>query len=139
MTNAVIVDAVRTAGGRRNGKLHGWHAVDLAAEPLKAIVERNDLDPGVVDDVERATLVGDGDRLSDRHAGGETGAGALCAVAGDGDDGPVRNDRPHPVVGGIGDVDGPVTGDRDAGRPAQPGVDCGAAVSGCSPPCRYRR
>ena len=51
MTNAVIVDAVRTPGGRRNGKLRGWHAVDLAAEPLKALVERNDLDPGLVDDV----------------------------------------------------------------------------------------
>ncbi len=51
MTDAVIVDAVRTAGGKRNGKLRGWHAVDLAAEPLKALVERNDLDPAIVDDV----------------------------------------------------------------------------------------
>jgi acetyl-CoA acyltransferase len=51
MTTAVIVDAVRTPGGRRNGKLRGWHAVDLAAEPLKALAERNDLDPGLVDDV----------------------------------------------------------------------------------------
>jgi acetyl-CoA acyltransferase len=51
MTSAVIVDAVRTPGGRRNGKLRGWHAVDLAAEPLKALVERNDLDPALVDDV----------------------------------------------------------------------------------------
>jgi len=51
MSNAVIVDAVRTPGGRRNGKLRGWHAVDLAAEPLKALVERNDLDPALVDDV----------------------------------------------------------------------------------------
>ena len=51
MTTAVIVDAVRTAGGRRNGKLRGWHAVDLAAEPLKALVARNDLDPALVDDV----------------------------------------------------------------------------------------
>ena len=51
MTSAVIVDAVRTPGGRRNGKLRGWHAVDLAAEPLKALVERNDLDPAQVDDV----------------------------------------------------------------------------------------
>jgi acetyl-CoA acyltransferase len=51
MTSAVIVDAVRTPGGRRNGKLRGWHAVDLAAEPLKALVERNDLDPAVIDDV----------------------------------------------------------------------------------------
>jgi acetyl-CoA acyltransferase len=51
MTTAVIVDAVRTPGGRRNGKLRGWHAVDLAAEPLRALAERNDLDPGLVDDV----------------------------------------------------------------------------------------
>jgi len=51
MTTAVIVDAVRTPGGRRNGKLRGWHAVDLAAEPLRALVERNDLDPALVDDV----------------------------------------------------------------------------------------
>ncbi|MDH3426393.1 MAG: thiolase family protein [Acidimicrobiia bacterium] len=51
MTNAVIVDAVRTAVGRKNGKLKDWHPVDLAAEPLKAIVERNSLDPELVDDV----------------------------------------------------------------------------------------
>jgi len=51
MTTAVIVDAVRTPGGKRNGKLRGWHAVDLAAEPLKALVQRNDLDPALVDDV----------------------------------------------------------------------------------------
>src|SRR3954451_10366273 len=51
MPNAVIVDAVRTAGGKRNGKLRGWHPVDLAAETLKALVERNDLDPGLIDDV----------------------------------------------------------------------------------------
>jgi acetyl-CoA acyltransferase len=51
MHNAVIVDAVRTAGGKRNGKFKDIHAVDLAAEVLKAIRERNDLDPSVVDDV----------------------------------------------------------------------------------------
>jgi acetyl-CoA acyltransferase len=51
MTTAVIVDAVRTAGGKRNGKLRGWHAVDLASETLKAIAERNKLDPGQIDDV----------------------------------------------------------------------------------------
>ncbi|HEX2381377.1 MAG TPA: thiolase family protein [Acidimicrobiales bacterium] len=50
-TTAVIVDAVRTAGGKRNGKLSGWHPADLAAETLKALVERNNLDPGQVDDV----------------------------------------------------------------------------------------
>src|SRR5688500_2916459 len=51
MPNAVIVDAVRTAGGKRNGKLSGWHPTDLAAEVLKALVARNDLDPAVIDDV----------------------------------------------------------------------------------------
>jgi acetyl-CoA acyltransferase len=51
MTTAVIVDAVRTPGGKRNGKLRNWHAVDLASEPLKALQERNDLDPALVDDV----------------------------------------------------------------------------------------
>jgi acetyl-CoA acyltransferase len=51
MTTAVIVDAVRTAGGKRNGKLRGWHAVDLASESLRALAERNDLDPALVDDV----------------------------------------------------------------------------------------
>src|SRR5205085_2994008 len=51
MPSAVIVDAVRTAGGKRNGKLRGWHPVDLAAETLKALVERNNLDPAVIDDV----------------------------------------------------------------------------------------
>ena len=51
MSTAVIVDAVRTPGGKRNGKLQGWHAADLAAEPLKALMARNDLDPALVDDV----------------------------------------------------------------------------------------
>jgi acetyl-CoA acyltransferase len=51
MTTAVIVDAVRTAGGKRNGKFKNWHAVDLGSEVLKAIQARNDLDPALVDDV----------------------------------------------------------------------------------------
>jgi acetyl-CoA acyltransferase len=51
MSTAVIVDAVRTPGGKRHGKLSGWHPVDLAAETLRALVERNDLDPELVEDV----------------------------------------------------------------------------------------
>ena len=51
MVNAVIVDAVRTPVGKRNGRLSGWHAVDLAAQPLKALIERNDLDPSLIEDV----------------------------------------------------------------------------------------
>ena len=51
MRNAVIVDAVRTPSGKRNGKLKDIHPVDLASIPLNALVERNDLDPGLVEDV----------------------------------------------------------------------------------------
>ncbi len=51
MQNAVIIDAVRTPTGRRDGKLSGWHPVDLAAESLRALVDRNELDPALVDDV----------------------------------------------------------------------------------------
>ena len=51
MPVAVLVDAVRTPGGKRNGKLRGWHAADLAAEALKGLVARNDLDPALIDDV----------------------------------------------------------------------------------------
>jgi acetyl-CoA acyltransferase len=51
MTDAVIVDAIRTPGGKRNGKLKDWHPVDLAAHVLKTLQQRNDLDPVLVDDV----------------------------------------------------------------------------------------
>jgi len=51
MREAVIVDAVRTPGGKRNGKLQDWHAVDLAAHVLKAIEQRTGIDPAIVDDV----------------------------------------------------------------------------------------
>src|SRR5437899_8183543 len=51
MPDAVIVDAVRTAGGKRNGKLKDWHPVDLAAETLTALVDRTGIDPGLVEDV----------------------------------------------------------------------------------------
>ena len=51
MERAVIVDAVRTPTGKRNGRLDGYHPVDLAAITLRALVERNDLDPALVDDV----------------------------------------------------------------------------------------
>jgi acetyl-CoA acetyltransferase family protein len=47
----VIVDAVRTPLGKRNGRLREWHPVDLAAELLNAVRDRNDLDAAVVDDV----------------------------------------------------------------------------------------
>jgi len=51
MFNAVIVDAIRTPLGRRNGKLKDWHPVDLMAETMNALVERTGIDPGIIDDV----------------------------------------------------------------------------------------
>ena len=51
MTNAVILDAIRSPLGRRNGKLKNWHPVDLASEIMQQLVQRNDLDPALIDDV----------------------------------------------------------------------------------------
>jgi len=51
VTTAVIVDAIRTPLGKRNGKLQNWHPVDLAAETLKALISRTGIDPAVIDDV----------------------------------------------------------------------------------------
>jgi acetyl-CoA acyltransferase len=51
MRDAVIVDAVRTPVGRRNGAYSEVHPVDLSAHVLNALVERTGVDPAVVDDV----------------------------------------------------------------------------------------
>src|SRR2546421_9146622 len=48
---AVIVEAVRTAVGRRGGRLKDWHPVDLMAQVLSALVQRTGLEPGLVEDV----------------------------------------------------------------------------------------
>jgi acetyl-CoA C-acetyltransferase len=51
MAEAYIVAAVRTAGGRRGGRLSGWHPVDLAGKVLDELVDRTGIDPALVDDV----------------------------------------------------------------------------------------
>jgi acetyl-CoA C-acetyltransferase len=51
MTQAYIVQALRTAGGRRKGNLADWHPADLAGEVLDALVDRSGIDPAAVDDV----------------------------------------------------------------------------------------
>jgi acetyl-CoA acyltransferase len=48
---AVIVEAVRTPLGKRNGKLKDWHPVDLLAEVLNETIARSNIDAGLVDDV----------------------------------------------------------------------------------------
>lgn len=51
MSQAYIVAAIRTAGGRRNGRLSGWHPADLSAQVLNELVAQVDVDPVRVDDV----------------------------------------------------------------------------------------
>ena len=51
MPQAYIVSALRTAGGKRNGRLSGWHPVDLAAKLIDALLARSGIDPAAVDDV----------------------------------------------------------------------------------------
>jgi acetyl-CoA C-acetyltransferase len=51
MSEAYIVAAVRTAGGRRGGRLAGWHPADLAGEVLNALVDRTGIDPAAIEDV----------------------------------------------------------------------------------------
>lgn len=50
-TGAYIVGAVRTAGGRRGGRLAGWHPSDLAGAVLDALIDRTGIDPMAVEDV----------------------------------------------------------------------------------------
>jgi len=51
MSEAFIVAATRTAGGRRGGRLSGWHPVDLAAQVLNDLVDRTGADPALIEDV----------------------------------------------------------------------------------------
>ena len=51
MTEAYIVAATRTAGGRKGGQLSGWHPADLAAQVIDELVRRTRADPARVDDV----------------------------------------------------------------------------------------
>jgi acetyl-CoA C-acetyltransferase len=51
MPEAYIVSAVRTAGGRKGGRLAGWHPADLAAQVLNELVARTGADPALIEDV----------------------------------------------------------------------------------------
>ena len=51
MAEAYIVAAARTAGGRKGGKLSGWHPADMAGAVLDSLIERTGADPAVVEDV----------------------------------------------------------------------------------------
>ncbi|AWB25285.1 acetyl-CoA C-acyltransferase [Methylobacterium currus] len=51
MAEAYIVEAVRTAGGKRNGRLAGWHPADMGGAVLDALVARTGIDPAAIEDV----------------------------------------------------------------------------------------
>jgi acetyl-CoA C-acetyltransferase len=51
MSQAYIIDAVRTPVGKRRGALARMHSADLGAHSIKALIERTGIDPGAVDDV----------------------------------------------------------------------------------------
>ena len=75
MTQAYIVAAVRTAGGKKGGRMSGWHPADLAAQVLDELVTRTGADPALIEDVimgcvgqvgEQATNVARGAVLASR-------------------------------------------------------------------------
>src|SRR3546814_20144039 len=51
MAEAYIVEAVRTAGGKRGGRLAGWHLADMAGAVLDSVVARTGIDPAAIEDV----------------------------------------------------------------------------------------
>jgi len=75
MATAVIVDAVRTPLGRRNGTLKDTHPVDLAAHTLRALVERTEIDPAVVEDVIMGCVMQVGDQAVNVARNAALGAG----------------------------------------------------------------
>lgn len=70
---AYIVEAVRTAGGRRGGRLAGWHPADMAGAVLDAVVDRTGIDPAAIDDVIMGCVSQGGEQ------GFQVGRGAVLA------------------------------------------------------------
>ena len=73
MSTAYIVQAVRTAGGKRGGRLAGWHPADMAGATLDAIVDRSGIDPAAIEDVIMGCVSQGGEQ------GFQVGRGAVLA------------------------------------------------------------
>src|SRR3978361_2380584 len=82
MRETVIVGAVRTPVGKRNGGLSAQHAADLSAVVLTELAERTGVDPSVVDDVVWGCVSQVGDQSSNIGRGADMGAGGCVAGAG---------------------------------------------------------
>jgi len=73
VATAYIVEAVRTAGGKRGGRLASWHPADMAGATLDAIVDRSGIDPAAIDDVIMGCVSQGGEQ------GFQVGRGAVLA------------------------------------------------------------
>jgi len=62
VTEAYIVEAVRTAGGKRKGALADWHPADLGGEVLNALVDRSGIDPTAIEDVVMGCVIQAGEQ-----------------------------------------------------------------------------
>jgi acetyl-CoA acyltransferase len=82
MRDAVIVAAVRTPVGKRNGALSGVHPVDLSARVLEALAERSGIDPVVVDDVIWGCVAQAGEQTMDMARNAVLSAGWPLSVPG---------------------------------------------------------
>ncbi len=82
MGEAYIIDAVRTPRGRRKGSLSEVHPMDLFGVPLKAIVERNKIDPAHVDDVVVGCVTETGEQGTNIARGAVLAAGWPVEVPG---------------------------------------------------------
>ena len=72
---AVIVDAVRTPIGKRNGALAGWHPADLLGHTLRALLDRAGADPALVDDVVAGCVTQVGEQSTNVARNAWVGAG----------------------------------------------------------------
>jgi acetyl-CoA acyltransferase len=79
---AVIVDTVRTAFGKRKGALSHWHPADLLGFVLNGLVERTGIDPGLVDDVVCGCVTQVGEQSTDIGRNAWVGAGLPWHVPG---------------------------------------------------------
>ena len=82
MRDAVIVEAVRTPVGKRNGGLSGVHPVDLSAHVLRSLAERTGIDPAHVDDVIWGCVGQVGEQTFDIARNAVIGAGWPLSVPG---------------------------------------------------------
>ena len=105
MTQAYIVAAVRTAGGKKGGRMSGWHPADLAAQVLDELVTRTGADPALIEDVimgcvgqvgEQATNIARGAVLASRLLVMYAGRAVETAAVAD-----LYTDRRMPYTAGL--------------------------------------